>query len=167
MGVTTATHEFKSSIPAERMYKAIVVENSTLFPKIVPQYKSEFIQGNGGVGSIRETCFPDEGGVKTVKHRVEAQDPANYYGKYTLIEGGPLSDKNVESVVNEVKNVESVVNEVKIEAVGDGCVCKATNHYHTKGDEADKAMIESTGQQTIALYKAVQDYLLANPTICA
>ncbi|CAN1818117.1 Major pollen allergen Bet v 1-C [Linum perenne] len=144
MGVTTATHEFKSSIPAERMYKAIVVENSTLFPKIVPQYKSEFIQGNGGVGSIRETCFPDE-------------DPANYYGKYTLIEGGPLSDKNVESVVNEVK----------IEAVGDGCVCKATNHYHTKGDEADKAMIESTGQQTIALYKAVQDYLLANPTICA
>ncbi|CAN1818120.1 Pathogenesis-related protein STH-2 [Linum perenne] len=159
MGVTTATHEFKSSIPAERMYKAIVVENSTLFPKIVPQYKSEFIQGNGGVGSIRETCFPDYvvGGVKTVKHRVEAQDPANYYGKYTLIEGGPLSDKNVESVVNEVK----------IEAVGDGCVCKATNHYHTKGDEADKAMIESTGQQTIALYKAVQDYLLANPTICA
>ncbi|CAN1818126.1 Pathogenesis-related protein STH-2 [Linum perenne] len=154
MGVTTATHEFKSSIPAERMYKAIVVENSTLFPKIVPQYKSEFIQGNGGVGSILGHVAS---GVKTVKHRVEAQDPANYYGKYTLIEGGPLSDKNVESVVNEVK----------IEAVGDGCVCKATNHYHTKGDEADKAMIESTGQQTIALYKAVQDYLLANPTICA
>ncbi|CAN0924414.1 Major allergen Pru ar 1 [Linum grandiflorum] len=160
MGVTSATHEFKSSIPAQRMYKALILENSTLFPKIIPQYKSEFVQGDGGVGSIRKTSFPNEANeVKTVKHRVEAQDPANYYGKYTLIEGGPLSDD---------KNVESVVNEVKIEAGGDaGCVIKAINHYHTKEGEADKAMIESTGQQTIGLYKAVQDYLLANPTICA
>ncbi|CAL1357890.1 unnamed protein product [Linum trigynum] len=156
MGVTTATHEFKSSIPAPRMYKAIIQDSPTVFPNFMPQYKSEIVQGDGGVGSILQTCFADEGNqVKVVKHRVEAKDPASFYSKYTLIEGGALSD-----------NVESVVNEVKIDAAGDGCVVKAINHYHTKG-EADKVLIESIGQQTQGVYKAVQDYLLANPTVCA
>ncbi|CAN1272518.1 Major allergen Mal d 1 [Linum perenne] len=142
MGVTSATHEFKSSIPAGRMYKAIIEESPTIFPKFMPNYKSEVVQGDGGVGTILQTCFHDE-------------DPANYHSKYTLIEGGALSD-----------NVESVVNEVKIDASGDGCVVKAINHYHTKG-EADKALIESIGQQTVGVYKALQEYLLANPSVCA
>ncbi|CAL1404254.1 unnamed protein product [Linum trigynum] len=157
MGVTTATHEFKSSIPAPRMYKALLEDSPTLFPKIMPQYKSKVVQGDGGVGSILETCFPDEGNqVKIVKHKVEAQDPANYYAKYTVIEGSPLSD-----------NIESVVNERKIEPAGDGCVVKATDHYHTKGGAADKAMIDAIGKQTTTVYKLVQDYLLANPGACA
>ncbi|CAN0857542.1 Major allergen Mal d 1 [Linum grandiflorum] len=156
MGVTTATHEFKSSIPAGRMYKAIVEESPTVFPKFMPNYKSELLQGDGGAGTILQTTFHDEGNqAKTVKHRVEAKDPANYHSKYTLIEGGVLGD-----------NVESVENEVKIEGAGDGCVVKAINHYHTKG-EADKALIEAIGQQTLGVYKALQDYLLANPSVCA
>ncbi|CAL1404256.1 unnamed protein product [Linum trigynum] len=157
MGVTTATHEFKSSIPAPRMFKALVQDSATFFPKIMPQFKSEVVQGDGGVGSILKTCYPEEGTqVKTVKHKVEAKDPASYYAKYTVIEGGPLSD-----------NVESVVNEVKIEPAGDGSIVRATNHYHTKGGAADKAMIDAIGEKTLSMYKLVQDYLLANPGVCA
>ncbi|CAN1272519.1 N13 [Linum perenne] len=61
MGVTSATHEFKSSIPAGRMYKAIIEESPTIFPKFMPNYKSEVVQGDGGVGTILQTCFHDEG----------------------------------------------------------------------------------------------------------
>ncbi|CAI0452979.1 unnamed protein product [Linum tenue] len=142
MGVTTATHEFKSSIPAPRMFKALVQDSANFFPKIMPQFKSEVVQGDGGVGSILKTCYPEE-------------DPASYYAKYTVIEGGPLSD-----------NVESVVNEVKIEPAGDGSIVRATNHYHTKGGAADKAMIDAIGEKTLSMYKLVQDYLLANPGVC-
>ncbi|CAN0905371.1 Major allergen Mal d 1 [Linum grandiflorum] len=157
MGVTSATHEFKSCISAPRMYKALL-DNATLFPKIVPQYKSEFIQGDGSVGSIRLTTFPDKDQVISVKHRIDAQDPAEYYGKFTLLEGGPLSAD---------PNFESVVNEVKIDAVGDGCIVKATNHFHTKEEVDLKELIDTTGQQTLGLYKAVEAYLLSNPTTYA
>ena len=61
MGVTSATHEFMSSIPAARMYKAIIEESPTIFPNFIPNYKSEVVQGDGGAGSILQTTFPDEG----------------------------------------------------------------------------------------------------------
>jgi hypothetical protein len=59
MGVTTYTDEFTSQIPPARLFKALIIDSHNLIPKVLPEIvKSiEFIQGDGGVGSIKQINF--------------------------------------------------------------------------------------------------------------
>ena len=61
MGVITYTDEYTSSIPPSRLFKAVVIDAPNLIPKIFPQVvKSiEIIQGDGGVGSVRQINFAE------------------------------------------------------------------------------------------------------------
>ena len=61
MGVITYTDEYTSSIPPSRLFKALVIDAPNLIPKIFPQVvKSiEIIQGDGGIGSIRQINFAE------------------------------------------------------------------------------------------------------------
>jgi len=61
MGVITYSQEFKSTIAPSRMFKALIVDSHIIIPKIVPEgIKSvEFIEGDGGAGSIKKTNFAD------------------------------------------------------------------------------------------------------------
>ena len=61
MGITTFTQEFTAPIAPSRMFKALILDSHNLIPKIAPQgIKSiEFIEGDGGVGSIKQTNFAD------------------------------------------------------------------------------------------------------------
>lgn len=61
MGVTTYTQEFKTSIAPSRMFKALIIDSHNLIPKVAPGGISsiEFIQGDGGVGSVKKTCFTE------------------------------------------------------------------------------------------------------------
>ncbi|XP_030463072.1 major allergen Pru ar 1-like [Syzygium oleosum] len=160
MDVTTFTQEFATPIAPSRMFKALILDSHNLIPKIAPQgIKSiEFIEGDGGVGSIKQTNFADGGHLKCLKHKIDALDSDNLVCKYSLIEGGAIFDK-----------IESVVYEVKFEASSNGgCICKMSSEYHTKtGVELKEEDIKQGKEKAMGLYKVVEEYLLANPDVYA
>lgn len=93
MGVHTFTQEITTPIAPARMFKALIVDSHYLVPKLMPSIKSiEFVEGDGGVGSIKQTNFPEGSHFKYLKHRIDAIDHDNYSCKYTLIEGDVLGD---------------------------------------------------------------------------
>ncbi|PKI40690.1 hypothetical protein CRG98_038945 [Punica granatum] len=142
MGVTCFTQEFTTSVAPSRMFKALILDSHNLIPKLVPQgIKSiEFVEGDGGVGSIKQTNFPEGGHFKHLKHRIDALDKANLVCKYTLIEGDVIFDR-LEKVVYE---------------------------YHTKGDvELKEEEIKQGKDKAMGLYKVVEEYLVANPDMYA
>ncbi|KAL2463508.1 Major allergen Pru ar 1 [Forsythia ovata] len=159
MGVFKFFHEIKTKVSPHRLFKILVTESSKVLHKATPTIKSvEIIEGDGGVGSILVTTFPEGAPFKSVKHRINVLDPVNYVCNYTLIEGDVLGDK-----------LESIVYEVKFEHTEDGgCVVKDTSEYHTKGDfELKEDDIKAGKEQARALYKACEEYLTANPHVCA
>ncbi|XP_030463169.1 major allergen Pru ar 1-like [Syzygium oleosum] len=160
MGVTTYAQEFTTPVAPSRMFKALILDSHNLIPKIAPQgIKSiEFVEGDGGAGSIKVTNFAEGGHLKFLKHRIDALDTENLVCKYTLIEGDVIFEK-----------IELVVYEVKFLASGNGgCVCKMTSEYHTKGDvELKEEEIKQGKEKAMGLYKVVEEYLLANPDVYA
>ncbi|PKI32316.1 hypothetical protein CRG98_047291 [Punica granatum] len=139
MAVTCFTQEFKTVIAPLRMFRALILDSHNLIPKIAPQgIKSiEFIQGEGGAVSIKQTNFADGGHLKCFNHRIDSID--------------------VEKL--------SVVYEVKFEASSDGgCVCKMTSEYHVKAGLELKEEDKKQGKdKAMGLYKVVEEYLAANP----
>ncbi|KAJ7955169.1 Major allergen Mal d 1 [Quillaja saponaria] len=61
MGVFAFEHENTAVIPSARLFKALILEGNNLFTKVAPQViKSiEVIEGDGGVGSIKNVIFCD------------------------------------------------------------------------------------------------------------
>lgn len=59
MGVLTFEKELATAIPPAKMFKVFVLEADTALPSILSEaIKSvEFIQGNGGPGTIKKTTF--------------------------------------------------------------------------------------------------------------
>ncbi|GLT56219.1 hypothetical protein SLA2020_292790 [Shorea laevis] len=158
MGITTVTEEITTSISPSRMFKALVLDSHILIPKLVPQsFKSiEFLQGDGGVGTIRHTNFAEGSHFKFMKHKIEALNVDNDC-KYSLIERYALGD-----------TLESITSEVKFEAASAGRVCKMTNHYHTKGEFVfQEEEIKAGKDKAAGMYKLVEEYLVANPDVYA
>ncbi|KAJ8899066.1 hypothetical protein K2173_010219 [Erythroxylum novogranatense] len=151
--VHTVTQEYTSCIPAPRLFKAIVTESQDVIPKAMPEaFKCIEV-----VGDLKITKFPEGGEFKYMKHKTDCVDTTNLFCKSTLVEGDVLGDK-----------LESVVHEVKYEPSGSGCVVKSTNHYHAKpGAVLNEEELKAGSVKAMGLYKAVEEYLLANPTVCA
>ncbi|XP_030539922.1 major strawberry allergen Fra a 1-3-like [Rhodamnia argentea] len=159
MGVITYSHEVTSTVPPSKLFKALVLESHKCLPKIVPDgIKSvEFIEGDGGVGSIKKTNFVETSHIKYTKHKIDALDAGNFYCKYTMIESDVKFDK-----------IEFVEEEMKFVASGSGCVCKMTSHYHVKeGCELKEEEIKKGKDKAMGLFKAVEEYLIAHPDCCA
>ncbi|KAL3727755.1 major strawberry allergen Fra a 1-3-like [Eucalyptus grandis] len=159
MGVITYSQEFASVVAPSRMFKALVLDSHNIIPKIVPGgIKSvEFIEGDGGVGSIKQTNFSESAHIKYTKHKIDALDVENFYCKYTLIESDIKFDK-----------IKFIVYEVKFASANDGCVCKMTSEYDVEeGAELKEDDIKQGKDRAMGLFKTVEEYLLANPTVCA
>ncbi|KAH0638157.1 hypothetical protein KY289_038072 [Solanum tuberosum] len=160
MGVNTYTCESTTTISPTRLFKALVLDFDNLVPKLLSQHvkNNETIEGDGGVGSIKQMNFVEGGPIKYLKHKIHAIDDKNLETKYSLIEGDVLGDK-----------LESIAYDVKFEAAGDGgCVCKTTTTYHTKGDYVVSEEEHNVGKgKAIDLFKAIEAYLLANPSVYA
>ncbi|KAA8527408.1 hypothetical protein F0562_034877 [Nyssa sinensis] len=160
MGVTCFSQEFTTPVAPTKMFKALIVDSHNLIPKLVPQsIKSiEFIEGDGGAGSIKQTNFCEGSHYKYLKHKIDALDTEKLVCKYTLIEGDVLGGE-----------LESVVYEVKFEASGDGgCVCKMTSEYHTKGAiELKEDDIKAGKDKAFGLYKVIEAHLIAHPDLYA
>ncbi|XP_030545632.1 major strawberry allergen Fra a 1-3-like [Rhodamnia argentea] len=159
MGVVTYSQEFTSVVAPSRMFKALVLDSHNILPKIVPEgIKSvKFIEGDGGVGSIKQTNFGESAHIKYTKHKIDALDVENFYCKYTLIESDIKFDK-----------IDFIVYEVKFTSADGGCVCKMTSDYHVKdGAELKEDDIKQGKDRAMGLFKTVEEYLLANPAVCA
>ncbi|KAL0292256.1 UNVERIFIED_CONTAM: Major allergen Pru ar 1 [Sesamum calycinum] len=93
MGAITYDIEIPSSIPAAKMFKAVVLDADTLIPKIMPRaIKSiEILEGDGGVGTVKIIHFGEGSQYKSAKHRVDAIDTENLTHSYTIVEGDALA----------------------------------------------------------------------------
>ena len=156
MGVITFTEEYTSPISPTRLFKALVIDDHILIPKLLPQaVKSiEIIQGDGRAGSITQITFAEGSQFSTVKNRIDELNEKTYSYKYTVIEGDALADK-----------LELIVHEVQFEAtVEGGSENKMTTKYHTKGDVVIKEEeIKADKEKVLSMYKVVEGYLLQNP----
>ncbi|RWR80989.1 major pollen allergen Bet v 1-F/I [Cinnamomum micranthum f. kanehirae] len=150
-------NEIVSVVSPARLWKAIVKDSHNLMPKLMPDIISSIVvlEGNGGVGTIRQSNFTDV--IKDFsywKDRVDAVDDENRMFKYSVIEGGLIG-----------KKVKSTSFELKFEARADGgSICKLNGEYETIEDilptEAEaKEMMGSM----VAMFKAIEGYLVANP----
>lgn len=156
MGAVTFTEEFTSTIPASRLFKALILDSDNLIPKIAPQAVKnvELIEGDGGPGSIKKMNFGEGSQFKYVKHRIDAVDKENLTYAYTLIDGDALTDK-----------IDSISYEIKFEPSPDGgCKGKNVSTYHTKpGVEIKEEEIKAGKEKASGVFKLVEGYLLANP----
>ncbi|KAJ8547179.1 hypothetical protein K7X08_010765 [Anisodus acutangulus] len=160
MGVNTYTHETTTPVAPTRLFKALVLDSDNLVPKLMPQVVKniEIVEGDGGAGSIKKMNFVEGGPIKYLKHKIHVVDDKNLVTKYSMIEGDVLGDK-----------LESIAYDIKFEAAGNGgCICKSITEYHTKGDYVLKEEEHNEGKnQGLEVFKTVEAYLLANPSVYA
>ncbi|GAB4841088.1 hypothetical protein Ancab_021833 [Ancistrocladus abbreviatus] len=162
MGVKTYTQEIESPVAPGRMFKALCLDID-LVPKLMPEsFRTiEFLQGDPtSARSIRQLNYAQGIPFEYVRQRIDEVDVNNFYYKYTTFEGGLLG-----------KGYESVVAETKVDAKGafsvsSGTVLKFNMHFHplpgTEVSDGD-AIVKMTQQKSRMLFKAVEEYLLANP----
>ncbi|KAK4425397.1 Major allergen Pru ar 1 [Sesamum alatum] len=115
--------EIPSSIPAAKMYKAVVLDADALIPnsKIMPQAikNVEVLEGDGGVGTVKLVHFGEGSQYKSVKHRVDAIDIENLTHSYSIVEGDAL-----------MGSLESITYHVKIVPTEDGgCISARTGAF--------------------------------------
>ncbi|XP_027087727.1 major allergen Pru ar 1 [Coffea arabica] len=162
MAPITCNYEVASSVPPARLFKAFILDDN-LIPKIFPQaIKSvEIIEGDGGVGTIKLITFGEGCHIKSAKHRVDGLDKNNFTYTYTVTESDAFSAE-----------LEKITCVIKIEASADGgSICKTSSTYHIKDSvqvteeqaEAGKEKIKSAKERALAMFKAVETYLQANP----
>ncbi|PIM98484.1 hypothetical protein CDL12_29037 [Handroanthus impetiginosus] len=155
MGAITYDMEIPSSIPAAKMFKAVVLDADTLIPMIMPQAikNVEILEGDGGVGTVKLIHFGEGSQYKSAKHRVDYLDTENLTHCYSIIEGDPLMGV-----------LDSITYYVKIVPTEDGgCICKKRSVYHTKeGGEISEEKIKERKAMAIVMFKAIEKYLQAN-----
>ncbi|KAL8048307.1 hypothetical protein ABFX02_07G055500 [Erythranthe guttata] len=158
MGAITYDMEIPSSIPASKMFKAIVLDVDTLIPKIMPHAikNVEILEGDGTcAGTVKIIHFGEGSKFKSVKHRVDALDAENMTHSYSIIEGDAL-----------MGIVESITYHIKIVPTEDGgCICKNRSIYNVKGDahEVTEDKIKEGKEKAMAMFKAIEAHLHANP----
>ncbi|EEF43033.1 major allergen Pru ar 1 [Ricinus communis] len=155
MGLVSCEIEIDTSLPAAKMFQAVVLEGNTLVPKILPQaiQNVEVLEGDGGPGTIKQINFSG-GESKYVKERVDAVDKDNLTYAYTMIEGD-FTAGNIEKISNELKFEDTAAG---------GSLLKYLTRYHTIGDfELKQEDIQARKEMTMGMFKAVEAYLLANP----
>ncbi|PSR92546.1 Major allergen Pru ar like [Actinidia chinensis var. chinensis] len=147
--------EIPSSIPADKMFKAFVLDGDTILPKVLPHAITsvQTLEGDGGVGTIKLTTFGEGSVHKSVKHRVDGLDKENFTYSYTIIEGGALDV------------FETISYHIKIVATPDGgSICKNRSIYKPKCDaQVSEEEIKAGKERASGIFKKVEAYLLANP----
>ncbi|KAF2313857.1 hypothetical protein GH714_018362 [Hevea brasiliensis] len=156
MGVLTFEREMATTIPPTKMFKVFVLEADTAIPKILPQVVKnvEIIEGNGGPGTIKRTSFAEGREVKYIKTQIDATDKDNFTHCYSAIGGDPWMDA-LEKVSYEIKMVSS--------SDGGSIIKTTTKYYPKENGEINEDQIKIGAEKGLALFKAVEAYLLANP----
>ncbi|KAL1359103.1 hypothetical protein HN51_004355 [Arachis hypogaea] len=152
MDPLTISDEVTSSVEAKRMFKALIIDAQNLIPKLMPQAikNIQLVQGDGGPGSIQELTIVQGSETKHLKHRIDAIDKENLTYSYSVIEG----DK-----------AESVSYDIKFEPTPEGgCKSKSVSKFYPKqGVEIKEEDIKASKEESLAVFKVVEAYLVANP----
>nr|ABK21339.1 unknown [Picea sitchensis] len=155
----TATTEDLSEVEATRLWNAMVKDGHNLFPKIFPDFFSSvtFIQGDGGVGTIKQLNFtPANKDFSYAKERVDEMDEGKMVFKYTTIEGGLLG-KKLNASNFELKFVPRKEG---------GCVVSWICNYETlPGAQLDEGKAQELKEQSNAMFKKIEQYLVSNPNL--
>ncbi|XP_078180380.1 pathogenesis-related protein 1-like [Carex rostrata] len=146
--------EVESSIPAPRLFKAAIMDWHNLAPKLSPDKVVSAIpvEGEGGVGSIRQFNFAPGMPFSHVKERLDFIDVEKFEVKSSLIEGGGIGT-----------HVESASSHTIFVPKDGGCVVKVVGSYKpVPGANADEEA-ERVKASFIGIIKAAEAYLVANP----
>ncbi|GKV50398.1 hypothetical protein SLEP1_g57104 [Rubroshorea leprosula] len=152
--------EVTTEFPPALMFNAFVSEdkfhihNFDVSEIILSIQNVEFIEGDGGAGSIKKITFKEGSEVKYVKQKIEAIDEENFSVNYIIIEGEAL-----------MNNLEKISYDIKFIAASDGgsiCNISSSKHY-TFGDIYIKEEdIKAEKKRALGLIKALEAYLMAN-----
>eukprot|EP01018_Ginkgo_biloba_P028132 Gb_33504 [translate_table: standard] len=106
---SVSTQAVSNHVDCKRLWKAMVKDGHNVFPKVLPELiASVSVQGNGGVGSIRQINFtPANKDFSYSKERIDEIDDENFVFKYTAVEGGQLG-KKLSSAKFELKLVPNI-----------------------------------------------------------
>eukprot|EP00253_Pinus_taeda_P006649 PITA_06649 len=164
----TATSEDLSEVEARRLWNTLVTDSHNLLPKIFPDFFSSitFLQGDGGVGTIKQLNFtPANKDFSYAKERVDEMDEEKRVDemdeekmvfKDTTIEGGLLGEKLSAS------NFELKI----VPRKEGGCVVNWICNYETlAGAPVDEGKAQEMKEQSNAMFKKIEQYLLSNPTL--
>eukprot|EP01018_Ginkgo_biloba_P028077 Gb_32854 [translate_table: standard] len=160
MVVGTLTYEIVSPLPPFRLWKAMTKDNHNLLPKALPKLITsvDILQGDGtSVGTIKQFNFTSANKhFSYVKDRVDEVDDDNFVYKYTTIEGG-----RVGTMVSTIKC------EIKFEGMTEGGTKSTfTSEFDTLSDSLPPdAEVEEAKAASATMFKAVEAYLVANPTL--
>ncbi|VAH36931.1 unnamed protein product [Triticum turgidum subsp. durum] len=132
------THEIESSVAAPRLFRAGVMDWHTLAPKLAPHIiaSAHPVNGEGGIGSVRQFNFTSAMPFSVMKERLEFLDEEKCKCKSTLIEGGGIGSA-IETATSHIKKLLPGVE---------------------VNDEITKAK-----ESVTAIFKAAEAYLIANP----
>ncbi|GLJ33810.1 hypothetical protein SUGI_0679830 [Cryptomeria japonica] len=152
--------EIESPVEAKRLWKA-TVDTHNLLPKQAPGLISAItlVQGDGGVGTIRHVDFTAANkDFSYMKEKVDLVDEANMVYGYSLVEGGMLGEK--------VASVSHFFKYTPKPGGNGGCITTFTCNYDSlPGVPHDEAKIEEIKANNTGLFKQVEEYLIANPTL--
>ncbi|PIA61229.1 hypothetical protein AQUCO_00300629v1 [Aquilegia coerulea] len=156
MGLSGFTMEITSSVSAVRMFNAAVLDGHKLAPKLMPALvvSSLILEGDGGVGTIKQINFTEASQFSFIKERVDVLNKEHLEYKVTVIEGGHIG-----------KKVEWVTNHIKVDSTDNGgCVYKLCCEYKTlSGIEYTEEEVHRAKNGIIVMVKAIEAYLVENP----
>ncbi|XP_010245448.1 PREDICTED: pathogenesis-related protein STH-21-like [Nelumbo nucifera] len=156
MGFTSFSSEFVSPVSPARMFKAGVLDLHSLIPKLMPEVvtTAAIVQGDGGVGSIKQFNFTEAFPVSHVKDHIDVLDKEKFVCKYSLVEGGEIGTK-----------LKSACYEIKFEPSSDGgSICKLGAEYNVlDGVTYTEDEIKVAKDGMTGMYKTIEAHLLTNP----
>ncbi|KAF7042324.1 hypothetical protein CFC21_051965 [Triticum aestivum] len=149
------THEIESPVAASRLFRAGVMDWHTLAPKLAPHIVASAhpVEGEGGIGSVRQFNFTSAMPFSLMKERLEFIDADKCECKSTLIEGGGIGTA-----------IETATSHIKVEAAANGgSVVKVESTYKLLPGVEVNDEITKAKESVTAIFKAAEAYLVANP----
>ncbi|VAI71746.1 unnamed protein product [Triticum turgidum subsp. durum] len=149
------THEIESAVTAPRLFRAGVMDWHTLAPKLAPQIVASAhpVEGEGGIGSVRQFNFTSAMPFNLMKERLEFIDADKCECKSTIIEGGGIGTE-----------IETATSHIKVEPTANGgSVVKVESTYKLLPGVEVKDEITKAKDSVTAIFKAAEAYLIANP----
>ncbi|XP_042419837.1 pathogenesis-related protein 1-like isoform X2 [Zingiber officinale] len=155
------TGEVTLNVSAARLWKGGIEEPHILYPKLMPDYISKAERIGEGVGAINVFYYSPAANLppgSLIKNKIEVLDEATFTFKNSSVEGGLLG-----VLVNSF-TYESVF----IPSGPDSCVAKIKFDYETIADQdLSEEELKAGRDGSIAVLKATEGYLLANPDVYA
>lgn len=151
------TLEIKSPVAAPRLFRRAIMDWHTQPPKISPDFlaSSHLVEGEGGIGSVRQYNFTSAIPVSAMKVRLDFLDADKCEGKWAIMEGA-----------GDGTLFEMATSNIKVEpAANGGSVVKVEWTYKDLPGVDVKHDIPKHKEMVINNFKAAEAYLIANPDV--